>query len=408
MSKRLRLVGILLLVVAIGFWLLWPKHRGSSGSVTGEPGVAIPVHALDGPGLVAAAKPVEKSNLWTRPTAQVAARNLRRAKFALLRRFGASEKIVDRLTDGDIQAVIQDLEQQAQHGDAWAANVLQYLARNNCAFAAINAEGSPAQAGELLDAQALPAEDAEWLKTAIQDRNIANQQLLAACQTIDKKQVEGWVAKAAEQGNGASLYLQWRFRGNQNLALSQEKLQQAVDAGYPEAQAWVAQSLTKGAPGFPSGGGTAENLFKEAAETLPYAESQLAVCEFMGCPGIAADIPAAVAHAREAAERGSFDAMLEIGPKLMASQIDPYEVPAWNLVGALLAQQGCQNGSGLTVQWVTAATNTLASNRVSDKARSLAEQYWRDYGAQMMSNIGCTGNKYCGGTRRLVTVELRM
>lgn len=81
--------------------------------------------------------------------------------------------------------------------------------------------------------------------------------------------------------------------------------------------------------------------------------------------------------------------MIEIGPKLMASQIDPYEVQAWNLVGALLAQQGCQNGGGLTVQWVTAASSTLTSNRVSDQARSLAEQYWRDYGAQIMNNIGC-------------------
>jgi hypothetical protein len=181
--------------------------------------------------------------------------------------------------------------------------------------------------------------------------------------------------------------LQWRFRGNQSFALSQEKLQQAVDAGNPEAQAWVAQGLTNGAPGLQSGGGSADNLFKEAAETLPYAESELAICEFRGCPGVEADIPSAVAHAREAAERGSFDAMIEIGPKLMASQIDPYEVQ--DLVGALRAQQGCQNGGGLTVRWVTAAANTLTSNRVSDKARSLAEQYWRDYGTQIMSNIGC-------------------
>jgi hypothetical protein len=30
----------------------------------------------------------------------------------------------------------------------------------------------------------------------------------------------------------------------------------------------------------------------------------------------------AVAHAREASERGNFDAMLEIGPQLQASQAD--------------------------------------------------------------------------------------
>jgi TPR repeat protein len=389
-KRRIGIVGIILLMIAISVWVLLPKHRGRAAAADGGLGAPIPVHASQIPGSLAAAKPVERLAVWTRPPAKVAARNLRRAKFALLRRFGASEMIVDRLTDGDIQSVIHELEQQAQQGDASAANVLQHLVRSNCAFAAINGENSPAQAEELLDAQSLAAEDAEWLKTAIQESNLANQQLVAACQAIDKKQVESWVANAADHGDGASLYMQWRFRGNQSLALGQEKLQRAVDAGYPEAQAWIAQSLTNGAPGFPSGGGNAENLFKETAETLPYAESQLAVCEFRGCPGIAADIPAAVAHAREAAERGSLDAMIEIGPKLMASQIDPYEVQAWNLVGALLAQQGCQNGGGLTVQWVSAATNTLKLNRVSDQARSLAEQYWRDYGAQMMSNIGCS------------------
>jgi TPR repeat protein len=164
-----------------------------------------------------------------------------------------------------------------------------------------------------------------------------------------------------------------------------------VDAAYPEAQAMMAQLLTHPPPNRPPGGPNdgEENLFKEAAASLPYAESELAICEFTGCPGIEADIPSAVAHAREAAQRGSFDAMIEIGPKLQASQIDPNEVAAWNLVGAMLAQQGCSNGGGLTVQGLSLWTNTLTSKTVSTKARSLAEEYWRDYASQMMSNIGC-------------------
>jgi hypothetical protein len=186
---RIGIVGTIILMIAIGVWVLLPTHRGPLGSVAGEPGAAVPVHALDDPGSFAAAKPVEKSNVRTRPPAKLAARNLRRVRFAALRRLGASEKIVDRLTDGDFQAVIQELNQQAQQGDAWASNVLEHLARSDCAFAAINGENSPAQAGELLDAQSLPAEDAEWLRTAIQERNLANQQLLSACQLIDKKQV---------------------------------------------------------------------------------------------------------------------------------------------------------------------------------------------------------------------------
>jgi hypothetical protein len=33
---------------------------------------------------------------------------------------------------------------------------------------------------------------------------------------------------------------------------------------------------------------------------------------------------------------------------------------------------------------------TLNANNISAQARALAEQYWQDYEAQMMSNIGCT------------------
>jgi len=165
----------------------------------------------------------------------------------------------------------------------------------------------------------------------------------------------------------------------------------AADAGYPEAQAFLAQGLMNGTAHLPAAiaDDDAGNLLKVAADNLPNAESLLAVCEFKGCPGIEPDIPSAVAHARDAAQRGSFGAIIQIGPQLQASEMDPDEVTAWNLTGAVLSQQGCSYG-GLTVQWMASATSTLTSNDTSDKARSLAEQYWRDYGAQMMNSIGCT------------------
>ena len=168
-------------------------------------------------------------------------------------------------------------------------------------------------------------------------------------QSIDLKEVDGWVAKAAEQGNGASLLL----------------------LSFGSTPAAYKQKLIS------------------AAVTLPYAESALALCEFSGCPGIAIDIPAAVSHAREAAHRGALEAMIEIGPQLQGSMIDPNEVAAWNLVGTMLAQQGCSYGP-FSGQLIAAATNTLTSKKSYDKVRSLAEQYWRDYGAQIMGNIGCT------------------
>jgi hypothetical protein len=121
---------------------------------------------------------------------------------------------------------------------------------------------------------------------------------------------------------------------------------------------------------------------------LPYAESALALCEFSGCPGVAIDIPAAVSHTREAAQRGAMEAIIEIGPQVQASIVDPTEVAAWGLVNTMLAQQGCTYGA-FSVQLVTAATNTLTSKKSFDKARSLAEQHWRDYGPQIVNNIGC-------------------
>jgi hypothetical protein len=312
-------------------------------------------------------------------------------RFALLRGFGASETMVNRLTDGDIFAVIQELKQQAKRGDAAAANVLEYMAYSTCGFAGANGEGSSSQAQQLLDARTLSVQDAEWIRTAIQEKNTNDKQMVAACQqAIDKKEIEAWVTSAADQGNGASRWLLSRYSSSGSSAFKEQKLMDAADAGYAEAQAFLAQGLMNGTAHLPAAiaDDDAGNLLKVAADSLPHAETLLAVCEFKGCPGIETDIPSAVAHAREAAQQGSFDAVFQIGPQLQANQMDPDEVTAWNLVGAMLSQQGCSYG-GLAVQWMASATSALTSNSVSDKAKALANQYWQQVGAQMMANIGC-------------------
>src|SRR3984957_4585118 len=132
------------------------------------------------------------------PPGEVVARNLRRVSFALLRGFGASETMVNRLTDGDIFAVIQELKQQAKRGDAAAANVLEYMAYSTCGFAGANGEGSSSQAQQLLDARTLSVQDAEWIRTRKQEKNTNDKQMVAACQqAIDKKEIEAWVTSAA-------------------------------------------------------------------------------------------------------------------------------------------------------------------------------------------------------------------
>src|SRR5580698_10756966 len=379
-------------MIAIGIWVALTKHSSSPSSAAGGNGAKMPEPEAQVQPPGAPRKPVATSDPWTRPPAKVVARNLRRVRFALLRGFGASETMVNRLTDGDIFAVIQELKQQAKRGDAAAANVLEYMAYSTCGFAGANGEGSPSQAQQLLDARTLSVQDAEWIRTAIQEKNTNDKQMVAACQqAIDKKEIEAWVTSAADQGNGASRWLLSRYSSSGSSAFKEQKLMDAADAGYAEAQAFLAQGLMNGTAHLPAGlaaDDNAANLLKVAADSLPNAESTLAVCEFKGCPGIAADIPSAVAHAREAAQRGSFDAIMQIGPQLQADLMDPDEVTAWNLAGAMLSQQGCSYG-GLTVQWMTSATSALTSNSISDKAKALADQYWRNYGAQMMANIGC-------------------
>ena len=327
-KRRLGLAGIILLMIGTGVWVALPKHHGSPGSKASETVATISAPEAQVQPAGAPKKRVTTPDPWTRPSAKVAARNLRRTRFALLRGFGASEKLVNRLTDGDILPVIQELEQQAQRGDASAANILEYMAYSTCGFAGVNGEGSPSQAQQLLDAQALPVQDTEWIRTAIQEKNSYDRQMVAACQqAIDKKEIEAWVTSFANQGNGASLWLLSRYSSSGSPAFKEQKLMDAADAGYPEAQAFLAQGLMNGTAHLPAGiaDGNAGNLLKVAADSLPNAESVLAVCEFKGCPGIYADIPSAVAHAREAAQKGRFDAIIQIGPQLQASQMDPDE-----------------------------------------------------------------------------------
>jgi hypothetical protein len=86
-----------------------------------------------------------------------------------------------------------------------------------------------------------------------------------------------------------------------------------------------------------------------------------------------------VSHSREAAQRGAFEAMIEIGPQLQASMINPAEAAAWNLVAVMLAQQGCSYGY-FSAQGI-AATNTLTSNRCFRQGKgargSVLARLWR-------------------------------
>ena len=338
--------------------------------------------------------PESAQGLWARPAPPVAARNIQRCGTgAALTPMGASPSIVDRFSDGDFVGAFSQLQAQAQAGDASAANQLDRIAHFTCLFAALNGPQSDSQASELLDSNSLPAADSDWFRAVLAHRNALNQQLVSSCQQLpDKSDIDTWVTAAAARGDPASEYSLWLFGGTDIRKFSDAHLRAAALGGYPWAQYSLGSRTVGATPGIIAGGEASDHpgdLLRAAALTIPDAEGQLAKCEFAGCEYIVQDIPAAIADARSAAQQGSIDAILSIGPQLQASQIDPDEVRAWQLINAALQLQGYEGK--IDVRMIRSATAVLKSSTVTHEARVLADQYWQQFGAKILSGLGCTG-----------------
>jgi TPR repeat protein len=332
-------------------------------------------------------------DLWIRPPPHVAARNSRRCRLTgSLRPWGATDDMIRAMADGNIGDVVSKLKREAQNGDAAAGNQLFYMSRITCGFAGTNGAGSVANASQVLDSQALSAADGDWIRSEIEDENEFKQDMLAVCQQeIDTNAAKTWVTAAAGQGDAASHYLLAMYGNNHSSASRQAHLLEAVAAGYSRAQYALANLATAGLlvpTSAASSNVNAEELLSAAAADLPQAEARLAKCEFTGCQDIAIDIPAAVTHAREAAQRGAFETLLEIEPQLQASEIDPDEVEAWTLINAALELQG-EVGGVMNIAMMKSASRVLDSPSITSHARTLADQYWRQYQGQILSNLGC-------------------
>jgi TPR repeat protein len=388
--RRIGIAGIILLMIAIGIWVALPKHSSPSGSRAAGPVTKVSEHEAQVQPPGALTTPVTTLDLWTRPVAEVASRNGRRYGFAwILRQLGATEDQLNRLADLDIKGVIAELKQKARGGDAASINVLGEIALQNCQLGRDDATVESFVASQIRDVQAVPAIDAAWFTAVMRNDEKFDKAVHAACAQVDVNEVMSWVTSRANQGDGASLWLM--FRDANNMTEMQQRLRDAAAAGFPQAQfelAWAILYGQEGAEGKGTAKVSAGDMLRESLEQLPRSESQLAMCEYSGCDGVAVDVNAAITHAREAAQRGAIDAMLTIGPRLPAGQLDPNEVAAWGLIQASLQQAGC-GGNGFSVREMKSISNTLNANNISAQAHTLAEQYWQDYGAQMMSNIGC-------------------
>jgi TPR repeat protein len=390
-KRRVGIGGLLILMLAICVWMVLPRHSSSSGTAAGGPVTTIPARQVQAQVASAPTKPVEVSSLWARPAAEVAARNGRRHGFAwILRQLGATEDQLNRLADLDIAGVMAELKQKARAGDAASINVLGEIALQNCLLGRDDATVENFVASQIRDVQAVPAIDAAWFTAVMRNDEKFDKAVHAACAQVDVNEAMSWVASRANQGDGASQWLM--FRDANNMTEMQQRLSDAAASGFPQAQfelAWAILHGQEGAAGSGAAKVSAGDMLTASQGQLPRSEAQLATCEYSGCDGVAVDVNEAVKHAREAAQRGSPEAMTSIGPHLPASQLDPNEVAAWGVIQASLQQSGC-GGNGFSVREMKSISNTLSANNLSVQARALAEQYWLEYGVQIMANLGCT------------------
>lgn len=331
------------------------------------------------------------SSLWVRPPPQVTAQRSEHAGLAwIMRQLGANDRLIDELAGPDIAGAIDELKHRAMTGDPTAINVLGEFAFQQCYLGR-----SPGVLNEFLDlsranARRLAPADAAWFDAEMQADVAHDKRVAAACaQWVNVDQVMTLVEAQANAGNGASAWLTSRY--DNHLAESQQWLRTAAIEGFPQAQfdlAWAIIGHQSGAAGTGSHTVTAGAMLRASEQTLPDAQSELGVCEFYGCSGVAIDPQAAIRDARQAAARGSLGAILMIGPRAQESLIDPVEVSAWRVIQASLEQQGCST-SGIYWNSMNRFDTELDSHNASPPVKALADRYWSAYGAQMMANLGC-------------------
>ncbi len=398
MSKRG--IGVWVIVAMVLVAAVWGcSHDNHAGGAIAAKSLTLPSPSNVPPAMVAEREPSKAIGaLWDRPPPEVAARRYRRAGFAwIFRQLGAEESLLDRMVDGELAVVIQELEARAEADDPKAINLLGEFAAQQCILGRKEARLTEFEASQVAEARRLPPADGQWVDAALHAAITFDKQVAAVCeQSVDVDHVLAMVETQAKQGDGASLWLLSRtvrqlVTPHAQWLQRQQWLRDAAAAGFPQAQfelAWAIVGGQEGAAGSGASTVTAGELLRESAGVLSQSKATLAICEYRGCSGVTPDLPSAVTHAREAAQRGRVEAMVDIGAHLAASQVDPDEVSAWKLIGASLAQQGCA-GNGFSVRDMKAAAETLGSSSVSARARTRAEQYWQRYGAQIQGYLGC-------------------
>lgn len=393
MNKRaIAIAGGFAVIIAVGVWhfLLGgvsTYDRGAMAATAESVSVVASRSVAAGSGLVALRVKDPVGSLWVRRSPQEVVRRAWRKRLERrYRRLGASQQFIDQMAAGNMVGALSNLKKQALSGDPAAISVYGDFTYWNCFL-----HRSPEQLDSYATTQtreswSLPAADAEWFRDAVAEDVTLDKAILAACrEAVNVGQVFDMVDERAKQGDGTNLFLSSMTATN--MRERQQLLRAAALTGSADAQFEIAFTVLGGYQKELLGTGpdalNVGDLLRQSAEQIPQAEGSLAICEFYGCGGIEADPPAAIRTALSAAEHGFFDAVLEIGPHLSPSQLDPTDFEAWKLIHASVDLQ-C-GGSWSNVEAMRATLNALSSPVVTDAARQRAEQLWAQYGAE----LGC-------------------
>jgi TPR repeat protein len=327
------------------------------------------------------------SSLWVRRSPKDAALHARRK--GLERRYwqaGANPQFFDRMVGGDMVGALNDLKKRALAGDGAAINLYGDFVYWNCFLGRSLDQLDSYAAMQMRESRTLPVADAEWFRAAFMEDIAFDKAVMAACgEAVNVDQAFDLVDERAKQGDGESLRLA-SMTANM-LPEMQRLLRAAATAGSADAQFEIAFVVLGGHQPELLGTGpdtlNVGDLLRRSAEQIPQAEGNLASCEFYGCVGISPDPAAGLRTALSAAEHGFFDALLDIGPHLTPSQLDPVDFEAWKLIQASVGMQCGQ--SWTDVKTMRATLGALSSPAATDAARKRAEQLWVRYGAQ----LGC-------------------
>ena len=103
-KRQVSIAGLILVLIVVGIVVL-VRQRPAPMAPTAVKYVAGQVNPAFATSLEVAPTNSSVSGAWVRPSAKVAARNLRRTTFAGLRRLGASEQLVERMVQADLRSL---------------------------------------------------------------------------------------------------------------------------------------------------------------------------------------------------------------------------------------------------------------------------------------------------------------